>query len=298
MLYKQKDQLRRWWFGRQTRCVLKSPPVRLDEAGPSLLTLLQHKDVQMYLAAIKSFARQLRPSEVHIVDDGSLSDEDHVLLGAHVPGVVIHDLKTSRETDLPSGGCWERLSAVARLSETRYVIQLDADTLTLAGIPEVAEAVRHKRSFTIGTWDGQTLEPATGRAQVAQAHLGNGKPHVQLLAEAAFDRLQNKEELLYVRGCAGFAGFAPGPGKLQLMKTLSAQLSDLIGDRWREWGSEQVMSNLVVANQPNAIVLPHPAYADCEKKRSGITRFIHFIGTCRFTRGNYADMIRGMDWAD
>jgi hypothetical protein len=295
MFYKQKDQLRRWWFGRRTRCILKSPPIKLDVGGPALLTLLQHKDVQMYLAAIKSFARHLRPNEVHIVDDGSLTSEDRVLLGEHVPGVVFHDLKTSREHDLPSGGCWERLSAVARLSETRYVIQLDADTLTLAGIPEVEEAVRNKQSFTIGTWDDQALEPAIERARAAQAHLGNGTPHVQLLAEAAFDRLHNNEDLLYVRGCAGFAGFAPGPGKLQLMKTLSAQLSALIGDRWQEWGSEQVMSNLVVANQPNAIVLPHPAYADCEKKQCGRTRFIHFIGTCRFRTGDYARMIRRMN---
>ena len=289
MFYKQKDQLRRWWFGRQTRSVLKSPPIKLDEHGPTLLTLLQHKDVQMYLAAIKSFARHLRPNEVHIVNDGSLTNDDLVLLERHIPGVVIHALETCREPDLPVGGCWERLGAVARLSETRYVIQLDADTLTLGDIPEVAEAVRNKQSFTIGTWDGQTLEPATERARAAQALLGSGRPHVQLLAEANFVRLQ-KEDLLYVRGCAGFAGFAPGPGKLQLMKSLSAQLSSVIGDRWLEWGSEQVMSNLVVANQPYAIVLPHPAYADCEKMQTSTTRFIHFIGTCRFRGGVYAQL--------
>lgn len=290
MFYKQKDQFRRWWFGRQTRCVLKSPPISLDEFGPALLTLLQHKDVQMYLAAIKSFARQLRPNVVHVVDDGSLTNEDHILLGRHIPDVVIHALRTCREDGLPVGGCWERLSAVARLSETQYVIQLDADTLTLGNIPEVAEAVRSKRSFTIGTWDGQTLELAKERARAAQAHLGSGRPHVQLLAEANFDRLQNQEDLRYVRGCAGFAGFAPGPGKLQLMKTLSVQLSSLIGDRWLEWGSEQVMSNLVVANQPDAIVLPHPEYADCEKMEPNTTRFIHFIGTCRFRGGVYAQL--------
>ena len=146
MFYKQKDQLRRWWFGLQTRCILKSPPIRLDDVGPTLLTLLQHKDVQMYLAAIKSFARRLAPNEVHIVDDGSLTNEDHILLGKHVPGLVIHALKTYREADLPIGGCWERLSAVARLSETQYVIQLDADTLTVGDIPEVAMALTGLRA--------------------------------------------------------------------------------------------------------------------------------------------------------
>jgi hypothetical protein len=61
-----------------------------------------------------------------------------------------------------------------------------------------------------------------------------------------------------------------------------------IGDRWHEWGSEQVMSNIVIANIPGAIVLPHPKYADCHKMKQGVTEFIHFIGSCRFDGGNYA----------
>jgi hypothetical protein len=297
MFYKQKDRLRRWWFVHQTRCVLDSAPIELDAAGPTLLSQLQHKDVQMYLAAIKSFARRLPPSEVHIVDDGSLTNDDRALLGRHVAGMVVHDLKACREPGLPIGGCWERLIAIAHLSETRYVIQLDADTLTLGGIPEVADAVRSAKSFSIGTWDGQTLEPATDRARAAQRHLGSGKPHVQMLSESKFDRLQYPQVLRYVRGCAGFSGFAPGGGKLRLMKTLSAQLSSLIGDRWQEWGSEQVMSNLVVANQPKAIVLPHPEYADCEKMLTGRTCFVHFIGTCRFRGGVYARLANKMSLA-
>ncbi len=294
MFYKQKDRLRRWWFVRQTRRVLDSAPIELDAAGPALLSQLQHKDVQMYLAAIKSFARHLPPSEVHIVDDGSLTNDDRALLEKHVAGMVVHELKACRERDLPVGGCWERLIAIARLSETRYVIQLDADTLTLGDIREVADAVRNAKSFSIGTWDDQTLEPATVRARAAQRHLDSGKPHVQLLAESKFDQLQYPQELRYVRGCAGFSGFAPGGGKLRLMQTLSAQLSSLIGDRWLEWGSEQVMSNLVVANQPEAIVLPHPEYADCEKMLTGKTRFVHFIGTCRFRGGVYAHLANKM----
>ena len=61
-----------------------------------------------------------------------------------------------------------------------------------------------------------------------------------------------------------------------------------IGAKWSEWGSEQVMSNIVVANIPGAIVLPHPKYADCHKMQSEVTEFIHFIGNCRFDDGNYA----------
>ena len=34
-----------------------------------------------------------------------------------------------------------------------------------------------------------------------------------------------------------------------------------LGSRWTEWGTEQVTSNYVVANSPEAMVLPYPKYA-------------------------------------
>ena len=103
-------------------------------------------------------------------------------------------------------------------------------------------------------------------------------------------------KILGDRGCSGFAGFPSGPGKIELMRDLSAQMQQLVGDKWRDWGSEQVMSNLLVANQPGARVLPHPDYTDCEKMQPGRTRFVHFIGTCRFRGMQYADMINRVDW--
>lgn len=297
MFYTRKNQLRRWWFDLRTQGVLRSPPLILgDAAAPLLLSQLQHKDVLMYLAAIKSFASYLAPGEIHVVDDGSLTNKDCALLKSHIPSVQIHALADCREPGLPKGGTWERLIAIARLSQTRYVIQLDSDTLTLGQIGEVAAAVWQARSFCIGTWDTQEIEAVIERAQRTRKRLGEGRAHIQMLAEANFDRLQDAANLKYVRGCSGFSGFAPGAGKLDLMLSLSGQMQALLGDRWLEWGSEQVMSNLVVANQPGAIVLPHPAYADCQKMRKGTTRFIHFIGTCRFQGGVYAKLIRQLDW--
>lgn len=250
----------------------------------------------MYLAAIKSFGRHLPPSAVHVVDDGSLTGEDRTLLAQHVPGVQLHALVDCREPGLPTGGTWERLTAIARLSVSRYVIQLDADTLTKGPIDEVAAAVRENRAFTIGTWNGQVVETARERAEEARAR-NPALTHVQIRAEAHFDRLNEADTLKYVRGCSGFAGFPSGLGKLELMHRLSSQMQQLIGDKWHEWGSEQVMSNLVVANQPDAQVLPHPDYTDCQKMQPAITRFVHFIGTCRFQDGRYADMINSLDWS-
>lgn len=295
MLFSLKDKMRRARFARRVDGLADSPPIRLDGAlGLHVLSQLQHKDVLLYLAAIKSFCQQVPVECVHVVDDGSLSPEDQALLARHIPGVEILSIAACRDPALPQGGTWERLTAIARLSRHAYVIQLDSDTLALAPLPEVVEAVRQGRSFTIGTWDGQTLEPAIERAREAKVVLGRGITHVQVQAEAAFDRLDRAEKLRYVRGCSGFAGFAPGPDKLELMRRLSSQLQEILGVVWQEWGSEQVMSNLVVANQPEAFVLPHPSYCDCRCIRPGETRFIHFIGACRFTSDQYSDMVRDL----
>lgn len=295
MFYKQVNQIQRWLFAQKVQGVLETPPlVQGDSTAPLVLSQLQHKDVLMYLAAVKSFARQFLPAEIHVVDDGSLTNADHVLLKRHIPAIRFHELAEYRDPGLPQGGCWERLIAIAHLSQNRYVIQLDSDTLTLSSIAEIESAVRQGQSFAIGTWDRQVIEPAIERAQTAQSRLDGTHPHIQLLAEANFDRFQDAASLKYVRGCAGFSGFAPGAGKLEFMRNLSGQMQELVGERWLEWGSEQVMSNLVVANQPAAMVLPHPDFADCEKMKPDTTRFVHFIGTCRFRSGRYARLVNQM----
>lgn len=296
MFHELKDRLRRRHFTQMVKGLLQSPPIEPGaDRSPAVLSQLQHKDVLMYLAAIKSFARHVPPGAVHVVDDGSLTPEDRTLLARHVPEILFHALSDCREPGLPTGGTWERLTAIARLSKSRYVIQLDADTLTRAPVDEVAAAVRENRAFTIGTWNGQAIESARERAE--QTRTRNAKStHVQMLAEAHFDQLAEADTLKYVRGCSGFAGFPVGSGKLELMLNLSSQMQRLVGDKWLEWGSEQVMSNLIVSNQPDARVLPHPDYTDCEKIQPGMTRFVHFIGTCRFRNGRYADMINSLDW--
>ena len=250
----------------------------------------------MYLAAIKSFTAHVPVCAVYVVDDGSLTQYDRDLLHNHVPGIQLLSLAQLREDGLPIGGTWERLIAIARLSEKSYVIQLDADTLSLGRLDEVVSAYRNNCSFTIGTWDGQTIESVEVCSGRYRDRLGIENLHVQMQAEANLDKLANAEKLRYIRGCSGFAGFASGHGKLNMMRDLSSQLQDMLGLVWSQWGSEQVMSNLIVANQPDSIVLPHPEYADCQKMKFGVTRFIHFIGTCRFKGGHYSDCIRKLYW--
>ena len=63
--------------------------------------------------------------------------------------------------------------------------------------------------------------------------------------------------------------------------------------RWAEWGSEQVTSNFVIANEPNPLLLPYDRYLNFwNADLPGDARFAHFIGTYRFHRGAYAGATR------
>lgn len=290
MLYRLRDSLNRARLARACQGIYDTPPVRTDPQSDLLLfTQLQHKDVLLALLAFKSFAKRVPIGSLGILDDGSLTTSDRKLLAAHLPGVAFYSLSQVQVQTCPTGGCWERLLWIAKLSREHYVVQLDSDTLTLADLPDVVACVKQRRSFVIGTWDNQILEPMSVRQADATKHLASqpGMPHVQLLAEANFNAIEDWEELRYVRGCAGFAGFARQSVDQDFIERVSRQMMSVLGDSWRKWGSEQVMSNIVVANAPNAVVLPHPKHCDCTKFREDVSAFVHFIGSCRFTGDTY-----------
>lgn len=295
MFYKLKDFLNRAWFTAQCSGVFKTPPATVHaDSNLAVFTQLQHKDVLQATLAFKSFARQIPVGSFYVLDDGSLTPEDLKLLRNHLPGVTFFALADFSSSKCPRGGTWERLLAIAELSLDRYVIQLDSDTLTLGPLPEITAAVQGNVSFAIGTWDRQQFEPMTARQEQAARMLKDqAQPqHVQLLAEANFDKLHDFSQCKYVRGCSGFSGFGKHSVSRAFIERISSEMFAALGDKWAEWGSEQVMSNIVVANSESAVVLPHPKYCDCTKIKAGETAFIHFIGTCRFSRNTYARYAR------
>ena len=295
MLYRYRDQWRRLKFDLACRNVYRTAPADVAADGPlALFTQMQHKDLTMGLAAFKTFARQVPAQAYYVLNDGSLSDDDKAKLRAHLPGLHIFERQNVANGHCPQGGCWERLLCIADLSTRHYVIQLDADTLTLGDLPEVCAKVAQNASFAIGTWDNQEIESMSYRVEKARAVQAqtSGRTHVQVEAEACFDVLENYAAMKYLRGCAGFSGFARGSVSRDFIQDVSRQMEKALGTRWHEWGSEQVMSNIVVANGPGASALPHPEYCDCTRMRAGRTRFVHFIGSCRFDGGVYANLAR------
>ena len=289
MFYQLKDRVRRYRFAGACKGVLQTAPVALDASSNLLLlSQVQHKDVLLLLLAVKSFARQVRPRTVCVLNDGSLSANDRAVLREHITGVNLLELAAFRSAICPRGGTWERLLAIASLIRDHYVIQLDSDTLTIGLIEEVSHCIEGQSAFALGTWNNQKIETMRERCETAKKLAHQTDSHVQVVAEANLDQLDDFESLRYVRGCSGFAGFARQSFTREFVEAISGQMQAAIGAKWSEWGSEQVMSNIVIANIPNAIVLPHPKYADCHKMQPGLTEFIHFIGSCRFDDGNYA----------
>jgi hypothetical protein len=105
--------------------------------------------------------------------------------------------------------------------------------------------------------DGAAIQLMTEAAANAQA---TENDHIVIATERAFDRHPGRERLKYVRGSSGFAGFAKGGFSRARIEEFHANMTELMGERWREWGSEQCGSNFAVANSPGAVVLPYPQY--------------------------------------
>ena len=280
------------------RPVLDLPPINARDDGLILFSMIGTKILLPYLVAIKSLWAQLARGRVVILDDGSLTSDDLRLLAYHCDNPTIIPLKSVDITGFLSGGTWERLLTILDCRPEDYVVQLDSDTVTIGPIDEVAAAIASGTSFVFG---GDAESAARGVLPVADyladyySDASRATAHVQNILEQAMPQLRQGEALQYFRGCSGFAGFAPSAGGRALALDLTGQFRSLIGaDKLSEWGSEQFMSNLLLANEAQrASVLPGDRYINYwGTPWSGQVRFLHFLGTHRYTGTAYADATR------
>ena len=277
----------KYWLELRARGIYASTPVECDpNSDVVVVSQLYHPDLTMYLLAAKSFARHVRPRSFVVVDDGLL-EADMVLLRHHLGRVEFVPRRSVVVPGVPAGGCWERLMVLARQNQDHYAVQLDSDTLTLKRPTEVLACIAQRRTFTLGTMSGRVPVSVEEASRFAKADTGE---HVQTVAERVLADVEPGAPLRYVRGCAGFTGFAPGYLDEGRIQAFSQRMSDLCGPtKWKEWGSEQVASNFFAANAPDSLVLPVESYpfwgpdADID-----LATFVHFFGTFRFTGGMYA----------
>lgn len=286
MIAKIKEKLARAWFNFRCSGIFDTPPIQCSpDSDVVIVSQLHHPDMTMYMLAAKSFGRYIKPREFVIVDDGLLP-EDRRILAKHLSAVRF---VPSREVQLgvcPKGGCWERILSLSKENEANFVIQLDADTLTLGEPSEVMQCLAQKRTFTLGTSTGREI---VGFDEASRYAHEKANDHVQNHAERAFGQYPGHEHLKYVRGCAGFAGFAQSQLPRAGIEAFSGQMATLLGkQKWSQWGSEQVTSNYMAANAPDAVVLPVERYPFWRPDVDiGAAVFVHFFGVFRFKEGMY-----------
>jgi hypothetical protein len=296
MFYRIKDRVKKAWFKTWCRNVLRTPPISPVGGGDDVLILsgVGNRDLLMYLVAIKSFYHFFNRGRVLLLVQDNCPESNLEVLMHHVnPLRIVRDseVKLGR---CPHGGTWERLVSIVREVKDRYVIQLDSDTVTFGEIPEVKECVSSNTSFMIGTWRNQELE---GLQQASKRVRDVKSTHVQMLAEKSLDRLPGYEVLKYARGQSSFAGFAKASCTVEALEQFSEQMENIVGhSKWREWGSESVASNFMIANAPAATILPHPKYATYmpPSRKYGRSSLVHFEGTNRFKHGFYIEKARSM----
>ncbi len=292
-------KLRELHFNRTASAVLDTPPVcaATDGADDGLVifSMIGTAVLFPYLIAAKSLHAQLGYGRFAVLDDGTLTAADRAVLREHLADPVIHAIGEVAVGDCPRGGCWERLLTLLELRSDAYVIQLDSDTVTLGPLPEVAAAIAQGRNFSLrGEADSEWLPVAQiGYDYATLPQTAHVQARIEALLEQVEARLPQVSH--YARACAGFAGFAPGGHTRQLADAFSREAARLLGAAaWAQWGSEQVMSNVIVSNEVKPpLLLPYDRYlnywADPEL---GAAALVHFIGTYRYHRGTYRQAAR------
>ncbi|WP_420933459.1 hypothetical protein ACOJR9_13500 [Alteromonas sp. A081] len=263
--------------------VLQTSPVDLaSNSDTVVVSQLYHNALYMSIVALKTFILNFGKCDLHIINDGSLTESDLNLLKAHFPNCTIVNFSDINMNGCPSGGCWERLCYILSINREKYVIQVDTDTLTTNAIQEVIEAARSNIAFTIG--DPNFMQPMSLESLRKFAESKNSLL-IQHIAEAQLIKIKGLSLNSYIRGCAAFTGFPQGTDLITRVKTLSTQMENILGDRWLEWGSEQFASNVMISSCQDSFVLPWPKYQNYgyppHKGSEEEVAVYHFIGSNR-----------------
>lgn len=274
------------------RPVLDTAPVRPCDDGLILFSMMGTAVLLPYLVAVKSLWTHLRRGRVVILSDGTLTRNDRAVLAHHCGDPQIIDIAQVDTTGFPVGGTWERLLTILDMRRDAYVIQLDSDTVTLGRPDVVADAIEANTSFTLlggAEWaiGAQSCTQFAPPSRVPESAQG----HIQTRMERVLAQIADADRLRYIRGCSGFTGFARGTGGRALAGHFAREMQRLLGvGAMHEWGTEQVTSSVVIANDPGAVLLPYRQYGnywgdpwdrDC--------RFMHFVGAHRHDGSAYRD---------
>ena len=245
-----------------------------------------------YLVAVKSLWHHLQRGRIMILSDGTLTAADRATLAHHCGDPEVIDIADVDTTGFPTGGTWERLLTILDRRADRYFIQLDSDTVTLGYPQDVADAIAANRSFTLlggAEWDigAQPCDRFTPPATVPKAAEG----HIQTRMERVLAQIGDADRLRYIRGCSGFTGFARDAAGRTLAAHFAQEMQRLLGAQaMHEWGTEQVTSSFLIANDPDPLLLPYAQYGNYwGEPWDDDCRFMHFVGAHRHDGSAYRD---------
>ena len=283
-------KLRELHFNRAARAVLTTAPVRAADDGVVIFSMIGTKVVLPYLVAAKSLHARLGRGRFAILDDGTLTAADRRLLDWHLDQPERRAINAVEVGACPRGGCWERLLTLLELRRDNYVIQLDSDTVTLGPVDDILAAIDQGRDFTLRGEESSIWLPLDAFGSDFAALPDSA--HIQVKIEALMPEVASTVGGLthYVRGCAGFAGFARGGFDRRLAEAFSVAAGARLGAAdWAQWGSEQVMSNVFIANEGEPLLLPYDRYLNFwNEPITPAAAFVHFVGTFRYHGGAYA----------
>jgi len=297
-----KEKAIRTFFINRTKNIYKKDALSnfSDDSNVIVLSMLQEKDVQMFCLAIYSFSKYIQINKVVIVCDPTLSLKSRDILKNKINKIDFFEAKDYQCNEIPKGGTWERLHAITTLVDTYYVIQMDADILTIKKPQEVIECIQQNKSFILGAneasehYKTQKIEASHKVSTLAQKWVKEWKENesmikIQPRAEAEMEIAAEYGFPLYTRGCSGFAGFAKGSTTPEKLYKLSSIFEHKLGKHWSEWGSEQFSSNLLLSNVKNVIVLPIDKYNSADRYNHKSV-LLHFIGFVRFSNLLYLQL--------
>jgi hypothetical protein len=268
--------------------ILKTPVVPKGNMPFILVSMVQTRDVLSYLVAVKSFTRYANPRRIVIVCDPTITLEDRAVFSSHIPHVELRDAAEFTHENIPRGGTWERLYAISKYCQQEYVVQLDADTITMLPPTEVINAIMNNAGFVMSGEPSAVLMSLeeTEKNIESWGLPGPGLEHIQVSVERSMANNKLPARARYVRGCSGFTGFPRSDSMTLELLAFSKTMHARHGMRWAEWGTEQITSNYLVANAEATTVLPFLLYGTPDVFHSDSV-LIHFIGSLRFTSNKY-----------
>lgn len=291
MFFKYRRRFAYWRFDRAVRGILDTAPLPVTPGRCTIVSMVAPHDTLMYLVTMKAFYRRVGGGRIVALIHHDMPAHQLDQLRRHFPGIELVVRDEIETGPCQRGNCWDRLVYILRLAEQgQYVVQIDSDVM-VAGtdIDELVRCIETGTAFTMA--DYFRIVPVREAAAFARGLPG---ANVGDVVERELDRHPGAEALLYIRGSAGLAGFAPHGFPLRRLEAFHAEMERLVGAaRWREWGTEQCASNFAVANTPGAVALPFPEYTSfhpgCDRTRA---KMYHFIGSFRFDDGVFADLAR------